>query len=151
MSSFCNLFCRSDVTVPKLKHSNSNFQILKLNIMKKLAYITLIAAFIFGVQTQKAFSTELNAFEMEERGEGHARIGYDDAAEKLTISMATAVERERVIVQVISNRNIVIQEVFLVTNRTQTFEIDMAGVPGGAYTVLVKSKFFKESTRIKKK
>ena len=119
--------------------------------MKKLAYITLIAAFIFGVQTQEAFSSELNAFEMEERGEGHARIGYDDNSETLTLVLATAGMKERVIVQVLSDRNVVIKEMFMVTGRAQTFEIDMAGLPGGAYTVQVTSKSLKETTRIKKK
>ncbi len=119
--------------------------------MKKLAYITLIAAFIFGTQPQEAFSTESNVFEMEERGEAQVRIGYDDNSQTLTLVMATAGAKERVIVQVLSDRNVVLQEVYMVTSRTQTFEIDMAGLPEGAYTVNVTSKSFKESTRIKKK
>lgn len=120
--------------------------------MKKLAYITLIAAFVFGVQTQEAFSSENNAIEIERGGKGEARAAFDQNSEILHVSMHVAGGRERVQILVYnSNGNVVAKEAVVATSRGLDVQIDLAGTPGGAYAVKVVSESIKMSTRFKKK
>ncbi len=51
--------------------------------MKKLAYITMIAALIFGIQSPDAVCATPNAIEEAKEGKGQARITYDSASETL--------------------------------------------------------------------
>lgn len=119
--------------------------------MKKLAYITLAAAFIFGVQPQEAFSTENNILEIEESVNEQVRIGYDERKETLLLVLESNGDTERALVQVEQNGKTYIKEALMVTGRSQTFEIDMSGLPGGAYTASVVAPSFKAVTRFKKK
>lgn len=119
--------------------------------MKKLAYITLIAAFVFGVQTQKGFSSDNNTFALEEIVNENVRIGYDEANQNLNLVLVSDYASERVAVQVFSGRTMVIKEMLVITDRSQTFNIDLSDLPSGAYTVMVTGRSFKLNQRIKKK
>lgn len=132
-------------------YPNSNIKILKSTIMKKLAYITLIAAFVFGVQTQKGFSSDNNTFALEEIENENVRIGYDEANQNLNLVLVSDYASERVAVQVFSGRTMVIKEMLVITDRSQTFNIDLSDLPNGAYTVMVTGRSFKLNQRIKKK
>lgn len=120
--------------------------------MKTLTNIALIAAFIFGVQPQEAFSADNNKVEMAAAETGEARIGYDGRRDILTLSLKTSGDSERAVVYISnSNGQTVIKEVFLVQGRAQTFEIELAGLAGGVYNAKVVAPSFKQATRFKKK
>lgn len=121
--------------------------------MKTLTNIVLIAAFIFGVQPQEAFSANDNTVEMAAAENGEARIAYDDRNDVITLGLKTEGGQERAQVHVLQHATgkTVIKEVFLVSNRAQSFEIDMSGMESGAYSVKVVAPSFREAARFKKK
>lgn len=118
--------------------------------MKKFAYITLFAALIFGIQTP-VFSADQNPKALVGSENSTFRMGYDHINESLTIVMGSAIDKERVNVLIYSGRRVVAKEVFMVTSRTQTFNIDLAFLPSGAYTVVVEGRSIKGNQLIKKK
>ena len=120
--------------------------------MKKLAYITLIAAFIFGVQTQQAFSATDNAeVEVVKSERGEAKVVYNYKTETLILSLRTAHGTEKVMVTVAHNNAIVAKEVLLAAGRMRDYHIDLAGMPAGEYQVKVSSKTIALGERFKKK
>lgn len=119
--------------------------------MKKLVYLTLIGAFLFGVQSQEVFSADNKTDKLEAAGTGEAQIAYDSRHDILSFSLRTAGDRERAIAYVAHNGKVVIKEVFVCSGRLQTFEIDMAGMESGAYYVKIFAPSFRESAKFKKK
>lgn len=120
--------------------------------MKKLAYITLIAAFVFGVQPQEAFSTENNAIDMEKGGKGEARIAFDQNSETLLVSMRTAGAKESVQIYVANAKGTVVaKEIAVVGGQGFDLKMDLRGLPGGVYQVKVISQSIRMGDRFKKK
>jgi len=118
--------------------------------MKKLAYITLIAACVFGLQPQEAFSTENNAIEMEKGGKGSVKILMNQNTEVLSLFISPAgKEKAQVIVHFAGNS--VAKQTLMIFPKDNVVEIDLAGMSAGTYTVKVVSESieFKENFRKK--
>ena len=118
--------------------------------MKKLAYITLIAACVFGLQPQNAFSAENNAIEMEKGGKGTVKILMDQNAEVLNLFISPA-GKEKAYIIVNFAGNTVAKQTLMIYPQDNVVEIDLAGMSRGTYTVKVVSDSieFKENFRKK--
>lgn len=119
--------------------------------MKNVTYIALIAAFIFGAQPQDAFSANDCTVEMEKGGEKEGKIVFDSGNEVLLLTLQSENRSERATVYVAHEGSVVATERFIVTGRAHTFEMDLAGLPGGAYTVKVVGPTVGQGGRFMKK
>lgn len=114
--------------------------------MKKFAFLTLIAFFIFGAAPQQTIAQTLKSSQTA----SEFRAGYDHFSQSLEVSLASPLKRERALIQVMNGRHEAIREVVIIDIRATTFNFDMSNLPDGVYTVQVTAPSFKDAMRFKK-
>lgn len=119
--------------------------------MKLLSYITLIAAFTFGINNSNAgaVTPHENVNVAIEGGSVHAR--YIEDSESIMLRIIAEGPQERVMI-VLSGRGgeIVFKEKVVVDNRGVIMEIPMADLLEGMYFLRVKGTTINYSGRFKK-
>lgn len=119
--------------------------------MNKVAYIALIAAFVFGAQPQEAFSNTNDAIEMERGGKAYAEIAFNNKTDILTITLQTEGEKEKVTVGIMRGNEFVTKEVFMVDGHGRKFEINLKEMPRGDYYVRALSDSIQFGEQFQKK
>lgn len=120
--------------------------------MKILSYITLIAAFAFGINNTNALDATTNDNTVAEMDGGHVNAAYDEASEAITLRMITDVSPDRVMVLLANHDGVVVfKEKVAVSTRGTILEIPMAGLTPGNYFLRVKGTTLNYSGRFKKK
>lgn len=119
--------------------------------MKKVTYIALIAAFVFGAQPQEAFSNTNDAIEMERGGKAYAEIAFNNRSDILTVSLKTGGDKENVTVNIMQGNEFVLKEVFVVDGHGRKFEISLKDMPRGNYDVKVLSDSIQFEEQFEKK
>lgn len=120
--------------------------------MKTLSYITLIAAFTFGMNNTNSFAANNSDNITIEMSGGHVDAGFNEASETITLRMISDGTAERVLI-VLSGRGgaVVYKEKVVVNSRGTTLEIPMADLSEGNYFLRVKGATLNYSGRFKKK
>lgn len=123
--------------------------------MKKLAYISLVAACIFGVQPQKAFSATESAIEAEvvAGSNVNVRVQFSEATQTLNIKTSNNGKKEKVLVYVSSRKDgVVAKEMFVLHPKTGGLcAVDLSHLTSGVYDVKISSPSILYGTRFKKK
>src|SRR5690606_40063371 len=111
--------------------------------MKNFAYITLIFALIFGIQTNEASATiGTNTVDGPSTtlNRGTAKVTYDKERNELLVEMNTAGSVERVTVHVAnSSGNIIAKEMLIVDGKGASTNISLDGQRAGIFQVKVTS------------
>lgn len=120
--------------------------------MKLLSYITLIAAFAFGMNNTNAVAATTIDNAVVEMDGGNVSAAFDEASEIITLRMITDGSTDRVMV-VLTGRGgeVVFKEKVAVNNRGAILEIPMADLAEGNYFLRVKGSALNYSGRFKKK
>lgn len=123
--------------------------------MKKLINITMIAALLFGAQSVWASTPTVADNEIgpsTSLPKGEVKFNYNQEQQHLVVTMATAGDRERVTIQLASQRGqIVATEVIIADGRGTRTNIDMRGLPLGMYHLKVTSNTIKFSEKLNTK
>jgi len=108
--------------------------------MKKLAFITLIAACIFGVNTQSANATHTNEdVVIQLSGGGEISTAYDEESQTIKLRMKSGQNNERVSITLKSQSGfITFKEQIAVSNRGTEFDISMERMNSGIYMLEVE-------------
>lgn len=120
--------------------------------MKSLIYLSLITAFVFGLNLPNANATAKNDKVSMESLEVYAQAHYNEASQVLTLRMSVPEGKDRVMIYLASRRgNVVFKDKTIVSTRGTIVEIPMADLPEGNYFLRVKGSQISYSTRIKHK
>jgi methionine-rich copper-binding protein CopC len=120
--------------------------------MKKVAFITLIAALVLGVNTQNANAANLNEKAAVEANGGQVNAGFNEATQTITLRMNSPEGQERVSVTLTSQSgDVVFQETVLVNQRGTQLQIPLAEFAQGIYFLRVNGNTISYSERYKKK
>lgn len=119
--------------------------------MKKLAYITMIAALIFGIQTPESVAAAPNTMEEAKEGKGQARISYHSSSETLIIEMFSGMDKEKVQVMVSVDGINQVKEEFVITRDMNEYIVDLSGLKDGIYFVKIGARTFDFNDRFRKK
>lgn len=119
--------------------------------MKILSYITLIAAFAFGMNNTNAVASAPNNIDIEAISGGNVQASLNDASEILTLRMVTN-SKEHVMV-ILSGRGgeVIFKEKVVVGDRGAVLEIPMADLKAGIYYLKVKGATLNYFEGFKKK
>ena len=119
--------------------------------MKKVALITMIAAFAFGNSSQNSVAANSDNAIEEVRG-GSVGMNYDDATDMLSLRITTNGKLQRVSITVMnSQRQVVHKQLVVLTDVSSIVDVPLAGHADGAYTLQVKGDTISYATRFKKK
>lgn len=118
--------------------------------MKKAAFLSLIAAFVFGLNIPQA-----NAATVTEEGPSTripasgAEIIWYDATGELVISVSKVAKRERIFVDILGkNDKLILSDVFLAEGTNTIYEVNLEGVEAGLYQVYVHSESIDTKSQI---
>lgn len=119
--------------------------------MKFLSYVTLIAAFAFGMNNTNAVAANSNTIDIEAISGGNVQASLNDASEIISLRMVSDT-KDRVMVTLLSQKGqVVFKEKVIVSNRGAVLEIPMADLSEGIYSLRVKGATLSYSNRFKKK
>lgn len=117
--------------------------------MKKLALLTLIAAFVFGVQPQNATAAEITDGPSLALPTGNAKIELN-AESILNVLVETAGDRERVTISILnSHQQVVLEKVLIADGRGEMVELDLKALKEGGYYVKVSSNTIDATEKIR--
>jgi len=120
--------------------------------MKKLAFITLIAACVFGANIQNANAADKNENAVIEVNGGQINAGFNEATQTITLRMTVAEGQERVSVTLLNQSGeVAFKETVIVNQRGAQLEIPMAEFAQGVYFLRVSGNTILFSERYKKK
>jgi len=146
---------KKNVTLFPVLWLNRVTQTLKFKthkIMKKVAFITMIAACLFGVNTSIAHAASTNEKEVVETIGGYAAASFDETTETIQLRMSIPQGKEQVSIVLLNSRGrAVYKETAMVHQKGVQIDIPMANLAEGLYTLQVKGQSIRLSEDFKKK
>jgi len=117
--------------------------------MKKLACLVLFTAFVSGTPISDIYASDGPRFSAT-ASKTSVSIEYNAHFEELNITMGSKGSRDKAEVFVLHNGEIVAKDIFVLSSSPSEYTIDLAGQPGGTYTVKIIAQSIKFADRFRK-